>query len=341
MARTTSGYERMVIASSFPVRDWWEQVRDRVRQKQQGLRAMQIAAGLNILALAGLAVHLLSLDTLAEPAQRAADSGLLTVLLATAVSASLVLSLSLGKTTRPHALAAVPATTPNLPETQQFHTISDIEAERRVTELMTQMGHELRTPLNAIIGFSDMMHRELLGPLGTTRYRSYAADIRDSGVALLEAVENTLTLTRSMAEPASAPLDPAALRDLIAEAIARATPEARARGISFDVVEALAPPPALPRVLQQVLTAVIKAAAATAKDDTTVTIGSQCVPSTPDESLITVRANHPAPRDGAASRPDEPLAIAVARTLLELQGGRLEVHHDASGALAFQILLTR
>jgi signal transduction histidine kinase len=341
MARTTSGYERMLVASSIPVWDWWEQARQRLRGKPQRVRAVQIASGLNILALTGLAVHLLRVDYLLEPVQRAAESGLLTVLLATALSASLVLSLTLGKNAPAQARETTPMAAGSFPEHQQSHDVTDIEAERRVTELMAQMGHELRTPLNAIIGFSDMMHRELLGPLGTTRYRSYAADIRDSGVALLEAVESTLTLTRSMAEPASAPLPPTALRDVIGEAIARAAPEAEARGLRFDVSDTQSTPPALPRVLQQVLTAVVKAAVSAAETNTAITIQGPCARTVGDAFLITVRVDHIAARTSAQARPDEPLAIAVARTLLELQGGRLDVRHDVAGSLAFQILLGR
>ena len=42
-----------------------------------------------------------------------------------------------------------------------------------------------RTP-KAIIGFSDLMGREIFGPLGHARYADYAAHIKDSGDALLK-----------------------------------------------------------------------------------------------------------------------------------------------------------
>src|SRR3546814_19718856 len=47
------------------------------------------------------------------------------------------------------------------------------------------MSHELRTPLNAVIGFSEIMESELLGPLGSAQYQSYAADIHESAQHLL------------------------------------------------------------------------------------------------------------------------------------------------------------
>jgi two-component system cell cycle sensor histidine kinase PleC len=65
-------------------------------------------------------------------------------------------------------------------------------------QLLAQMSHELRTPLNAVIGFSEVMLRELHGPLGHARYQEYAACISESGGRLLEASEATLAVTATM-----------------------------------------------------------------------------------------------------------------------------------------------
>lgn len=63
------------------------------------------------------------------------------------------------------------------------------------SDLLQRVSHELRTPLNAVIGFSDVMHKELLGPLGHARYVEYADHIRQSGGDLLKATEDTLAIT--------------------------------------------------------------------------------------------------------------------------------------------------
>jgi signal transduction histidine kinase len=68
----------------------------------------------------------------------------------------------------------------------------------RVSELMAQMSHELRTPLNAVIGFSDVMLRELHGPLGNARYQEYAHHISESGGRLLKSSEEALAVTEAM-----------------------------------------------------------------------------------------------------------------------------------------------
>ena len=69
----------------------------------------------------------------------------------------------------------------------------------QVGEMMARLSHDLRTPLNAIIGFSEIMQREMLGPLGGERYHGYATHIRDSGVSLLAAVEVALSITQKLA----------------------------------------------------------------------------------------------------------------------------------------------
>src|SRR5690606_21528424 len=70
------------------------------------------------------------------------------------------------------------------------------EASRSKSEFLANMSHELRTPLNAIIGFSEALERELFGPVGNPRYREYAEDIHDSGVHLLNLINDILDLSK-------------------------------------------------------------------------------------------------------------------------------------------------
>ncbi len=74
----------------------------------------------------------------------------------------------------------------------------DSHNEPGVSQLLAQMSHELRTPLNAMIGFSEVMLRELHGPLGHARYQEYASHINESGGRLLKASEDTLAVTATM-----------------------------------------------------------------------------------------------------------------------------------------------
>lgn len=69
-------------------------------------------------------------------------------------------------------------------------------ANRAKTEFLANISHELRTPLNAIIGFSDLMQREMLGPLGNEQYSSYIRDIHQSGSHLHDVINDILDLSK-------------------------------------------------------------------------------------------------------------------------------------------------
>jgi two-component system cell cycle sensor histidine kinase PleC len=64
------------------------------------------------------------------------------------------------------------------------------------TQFLANMSHELRTPLNAIIGFSEMMQRQLLGPIGTEKYLDYIGGIRESGEHLLDLISDILDMSK-------------------------------------------------------------------------------------------------------------------------------------------------
>src|SRR5579863_1722772 len=72
-------------------------------------------------------------------------------------------------------------------------------ASRGKSGFLATMSHELRTPLNAIIGFSEMMLHEVLGAVGNEQYRTYVADIHESGTHLLRIINDILDLSKAEA----------------------------------------------------------------------------------------------------------------------------------------------
>ena len=64
------------------------------------------------------------------------------------------------------------------------------------TAFLANMSHELRTPLNAILGFSEIIARECLGPVGVMRYKEYANDIHHSGAHLLSLINDLLDVAK-------------------------------------------------------------------------------------------------------------------------------------------------
>jgi cell cycle sensor histidine kinase DivJ len=68
-------------------------------------------------------------------------------------------------------------------------------ASRAKSSFLANMSHELRTPLNAIIGFSEMMNREMFGPIGP-RYQEYSRLIHESGTHLLDLINSVLDMSK-------------------------------------------------------------------------------------------------------------------------------------------------
>jgi two-component system cell cycle sensor histidine kinase PleC len=69
-------------------------------------------------------------------------------------------------------------------------------ANRAKSMFLANMSHELRTPLNAIMGFSEIIAREMFGPVPVRQYQEYAADIHRSGQHLLSLINDILDLSR-------------------------------------------------------------------------------------------------------------------------------------------------
>lgn len=72
-------------------------------------------------------------------------------------------------------------------------------ASRAKSEFLANVSHELRTPLNAVIGFSSIIMNQLFGVLGNEKYLEYAKDINDSGVHLLDIINDILDLSKAEA----------------------------------------------------------------------------------------------------------------------------------------------
>ncbi len=64
------------------------------------------------------------------------------------------------------------------------------------SQFLATMSHELRTPLNAVIGFSEIMKDEIFGPVGSERYKDYAASIHKSGSHLLGLINDILDISK-------------------------------------------------------------------------------------------------------------------------------------------------
>ncbi|QPC41922.1 hypothetical protein HW532_03830 [Kaustia mangrovi] len=130
---------------------------------------------------------------------------------------------------------------------------ADAEAARLKAEqdshaksrFLAAMSHELRTPLNAILGFSDVLRNEMFGPINTSNYKDYAADIHTSGQHLLSLVNDILDLSRIEAGHYELAEEPVSLPRIARDCRHLLDMKAGERGI--EIVETYEP--ALPLVM--------------------------------------------------------------------------------------------
>ena len=116
------------------------------------------------------------------------------------------------------------------------HALAELAAvSRHKSAFLANMSHELRTPLNAIIGFADLLHTELVGPLNE-RQREFVADIQVAARQLLALITLALDVARVEAGRMTLNPDVVAVRALLERAadIARTAPDQQGRG-SIDV----------------------------------------------------------------------------------------------------------
>ncbi len=109
------------------------------------------------------------------------------------------------------------------------------DASRAKSAFLANMSHELRTPLNAIIGFSEIMDKELLGPIGTEQYKGYAHDIWESGNHLLLLINDILDMAKIEAGKFTLTPHPLQVLDLIESAVRMNKPGADNKNIPIMI----------------------------------------------------------------------------------------------------------
>ena len=105
-------------------------------------------------------------------------------------------------------------------------------------QFVASISHELRTPLNAILGFSEILKDEILGPLGSSQYRTYANDIHASGRHLLGIVNDILELTKAEASALTIDRESVDVAALVEQAAHMLRTEAKRSGLDLQLAVA-------------------------------------------------------------------------------------------------------
>ncbi|HYM04895.1 MAG TPA: ATP-binding protein [Stellaceae bacterium] len=111
-------------------------------------------------------------------------------------------------------------------------------ANRAKSEFLATMSHELRTPLNAVIGFSEIIHKEMFGPVGVPSYRTYAGDILTSGRHLLAVINDILDFAKTEAGSLQLELGEVDLAQLVHGTVRAMQPHAAEAKVQLRVADA-------------------------------------------------------------------------------------------------------
>lgn len=216
-----------------------------------------------------------------------------------------------------------------------------VEANHTKSVFLANMSHELRTPLNAIIGFSDVMRREMFGPLPNPRYREYVRDINVSGEHLLHLINQVLDMSKAESGQLELAEEAIDIEAMTTAAFRMVTPQADKAGVALDMTIE----PGLPALLgerlrvTEVLLNLLSNAVKFTDAGGRVTVAAACTPA--GELTMTV-----ADTGVGMSAADIPRALApfvqlennrgrnlagtglglpLARKMTELHGGTLDV----------------
>lgn len=224
------------------------------------------------------------------------------------------------------------------------------------SRFLANMSHELRTPLNAIIGFSDLMDKQILGPLGNEKYLDYVRSIHDSGTHLLDLITDILDMSKIEAGKYELAVQDVNLSDIVRASVQMMQARALAGGISLSC--------ALPdadvsirgdrRALKQVLLNLLSNAVKFTPGGGTVEAGIVT-----DDKTVTLRVRDsgigiPAHKVADVTKPFEQvsteltrghegsgLGLAITKDLVELHGGTLSIDSRLGAGTTVSIRLPK
>ncbi len=226
-------------------------------------------------------------------------------------------------------------------------------ASRVRGEFLANMSHELRTPLNAVLGFSEILEKELFGPLGDPRYREFAADIYNSGKHLLDVVGNILDLTKVDAGKLELDEREVAIVEIMQVCGRLVTETANSAGIALDVrlpahpVVLLADPTRLRQILLNLLSNAIKftpnggvtVSGEMVETAFVLTVGDTGIGMTASEAEQAMQPFRQIDSSLSRRYQGTGLGLPLSKSLVELHGGEMTVESAVGAGTTVRVVL--
>lgn len=235
------------------------------------------------------------------------------------------------------------------------------EAKRAKMEFIANISHEIRTPLNAIVGFSDILAEELIGSLNTKQHQ-YLKDIRSNCWRLNELLINILDMAQMESSEVQLNLNRFTVRSIVVPSVASFRHDAKKHQIrlSYELaadaeILICADQAKLKKALCQLISNAIKFT----PDQGNVLISARVVASSDNEESrqleidvcddgIGITPDSQARLFNAFSQLESPftkrysgagLGLALAKKLLELQGGTIRIASNPDRGSTFTIIM--
>jgi signal transduction histidine kinase/CheY-like chemotaxis protein len=217
------------------------------------------------------------------------------------------------------------------------------EASRIKDDFLASLSHELRTPLNAILGYARMLRSGIVAP---ERQQKAITTIERNATSLTKIVEDVLDISRIVSGKMRLSVQPLDFPAIVRNAIDAITPAADAKGLRVETV--LAPqveiiagdPERLQQVLWNLLSNAVKftnrggriqvrlervdSHVEVAVSDTGIGISPEFLPHV-FERFRQADAGMTRERGGLG------LGLSIARQLIEMHGGTIDVSSPGTG----------
>lgn len=228
-------------------------------------------------------------------------------------------------------------------------------ASRHKSEFLAHMSHELRTPLNAVIGFSQVLSKELFGPLAD-KQKEYIQDIEASGQLLLSLVNDILDLSKVEAGQVEIQPSQFSLRDALETGLSMVRERAARQSIQLilaqdsdlDLIDGDE------RKIKQVVFNLVSNAVKFTPSGGHVRVTARALDSEvevavqddgpgipPDEQAMIFEPFYQATGGLAIAPEGTGLGLALARTFVELHGGRIWVESTLGVGSRFAFTIPR
>jgi len=219
-------------------------------------------------------------------------------------------------------------------ETLRYEREIALRESQAKSAFLARMSHELRTPLNAVLGFTELLLADEGAGTASADVRARRLQhIHEAGRQLLTLTDGLLDLTRLNGGARPVVLEPVPLAPLVAELLPMFAAELVVSGVRLQAAEIDVAPMAHAHRLRQVLLDVLDNAIRYNRIDGQVTIEASR-----DADRVVVRVADTGrglsqqqlqqlfqPRAASDLACRARIGLPVARSLIELMGGRLQV----------------